>query len=163
MSSPTGGEEQRTGPLTPAMRDRLRRGGWGSRYRLRKETVEPVFGQIEEARGFRRFLHRGLVKVQAEWRLVCTAHNVLKLAARRGRAVADGSRRRVAAAARAGAARAHQADGRVANPPMRVRAISPIAACTNSDPRDGTRRARSGVTQLKSESGTDEATTPTGC
>jgi hypothetical protein len=41
--------------------------------------VEPVFGQIKEARGFRRFLLRGYPKVQAEWSLVCTTHNILKL------------------------------------------------------------------------------------
>ncbi|MGH7749946.1 MAG: transposase, partial [Candidatus Dormibacteria bacterium] len=64
-----------------SMRRRLRRGGWNSRYRLRKQTVEPVFGQAKEARGFRRFLMRGLNKISTEWSLVCTAHNFLKLAA----------------------------------------------------------------------------------
>ena len=44
------------GPLTKAMRDKLRRAGWRSRYRLRKQIVEPVFGQIKQARGFRQFL-----------------------------------------------------------------------------------------------------------
>ena len=63
-----------------AMATRLRRGGHRSRYRLRKQTVEPVFGQIKGARGFRQFLLRGLEKVQHEWRLICTAHNLLKLA-----------------------------------------------------------------------------------
>lgn len=62
---------------------RLRRGGWRSRYRLRKQTVEPVFGQIKGARGFRQFLTRGLAMVRLEWSLVTTAHNVLKLAAAR--------------------------------------------------------------------------------
>jgi transposase len=81
-SSATGGEEKKQGPRAGAMREKLRAGGWESPYRLRKQTVEPVFGQIKEARGFRRFLHRGLAKVRAEWRFVCTAHNVLKLAAR---------------------------------------------------------------------------------
>jgi len=42
--------------------------------------VEPVFGQIKAARGFRQFLLRGLAKVADKWRLVCTAHNLLKLA-----------------------------------------------------------------------------------
>jgi hypothetical protein len=64
-----------------SMRRRLRRGGWNSRYRLRKQTVEPVFGHIKEARGFRRFLMRGLDKISIEWSLLCTAHNFLKLAA----------------------------------------------------------------------------------
>ena len=50
-----------------------------SRYRLRKQTVEPVFGQIKEARGLRGFLLRGLHRVEAEWSIVCTAHNLLKL------------------------------------------------------------------------------------
>jgi hypothetical protein len=63
------------------MRRRLRQGGWRSRYRLRKQTVEPVFGQIKQARGFRQFLLRGLNKVSAEWSLLCTVHNLLKLAA----------------------------------------------------------------------------------
>ena len=80
--SATGGEEKKQGPRVTAMREKLRAGGWESPYRLRKQTVEPVFGQIKEARGFRRFLHRGREKVRAEWRFICTAHNVLKLAAR---------------------------------------------------------------------------------
>ena len=48
-------------------------------YKLRKQTVEPVFGQIKAARRFRQFLRRGLTAVQTEWSLVCTAHNLLKL------------------------------------------------------------------------------------
>ena len=81
MSSPTNREKDRRGPRTRAMRARLRRGGWRSRYRLRKTSVEPVFGQIKERRGFRRFSLRGLAKVRCEWRLVCAAHNLVKLAA----------------------------------------------------------------------------------
>lgn len=69
-----------TGPLTKAMRDKLKRAGWRSRYRLRKQVVEPVFGQIKQARGFRQFLLRGIEKVTAEWALICTAHNLTKLA-----------------------------------------------------------------------------------
>jgi transposase len=69
-----------TGPLTRAMRDKLKRAGWRSRYRLRKQIVEPVFGQIKQARGFRQFLLRGIDKVTAEWALICTAHNLTKLA-----------------------------------------------------------------------------------
>ena len=41
--------------------------------------MEPVFGQIKQGRGFRQFLLRGLEKVQGEWLLVCTGHNLLKL------------------------------------------------------------------------------------
>jgi transposase len=48
-------------------------------YRKRMMTVEPVFGQIKEARGFRRFLLRGLAKVRGEWALITTGHNLLKL------------------------------------------------------------------------------------
>jgi transposase len=67
------------GPLTQAMREKLRRAGWRSRYRLRKQIVEPVFGQIKQARGFRQFLLRGIEKARAEWALICTAHNLTKL------------------------------------------------------------------------------------
>src|SRR5262245_5773324 len=63
------------------MRQRLSKGGHRSRYRLRKQIVEPVFGHIKFARGFRQFLLRGIEKVSGEWSLLCTAHNVLKLAA----------------------------------------------------------------------------------
>lgn len=48
-------------------------------YRRRKAIVEPVFGQIKEARGFRRFHLRGQAKVTGEWYLVCAAHNLGKL------------------------------------------------------------------------------------
>jgi hypothetical protein len=48
-------------------------------YRMRKAIVEPVFGQIKEWRGFRRFSLRGLDKVRGEWKLVCLTHNLLKL------------------------------------------------------------------------------------
>jgi transposase len=68
------------GELTQKMRQKLKRGGQRSRYRLRKQIVEPVFGQIKQARGFRQFLLRGLEAVQAEWALICTAHNIKKLA-----------------------------------------------------------------------------------
>jgi len=48
-------------------------------YARRKVIVEPVFGQIKEGRGFRRFLLRGLKKMRGEWSLVCLTHNLLKL------------------------------------------------------------------------------------
>ncbi|MGB6536817.1 MAG: IS1182 family transposase [Xanthobacteraceae bacterium] len=63
------------------MSAKLRRAGHRSRYRWRKQVVEPVFGQIKQARGFRQFLLRGIEKVRAEWALICTAHNLNKLAA----------------------------------------------------------------------------------
>jgi IS5 family transposase len=72
-------------PVTPEtwvgrMVEKLRDGAWGSPYHLRKVTVEPVFGQIKQARGFRQFLLRGQEKVKAEWALVCAVHNLFKLA-----------------------------------------------------------------------------------
>src|SRR5271167_3994182 len=48
-------------------------------YAARKCVVEPVFGQIKQARGFRQFLLRGKEKVKGEWALLCLAHNVLRL------------------------------------------------------------------------------------
>lgn len=67
-------------PLMRAMAAKLKRAGHRSRYRLRKQVVEPVFGQIKHARGFRQFLLRGLDQVRGEWAMICTAHNLLKLA-----------------------------------------------------------------------------------
>jgi transposase len=48
-------------------------------YAARKSIVEPVFGQIKHARGFRQFLLRGIKKVKGEWALVCATHNILKM------------------------------------------------------------------------------------
>ena len=48
-------------------------------YARRKVIVEPVFGQIKEDRGFRRFSLRGLKKIRGEWSLVCLTHNLLKI------------------------------------------------------------------------------------
>jgi transposase len=79
------------GPLTQAMRRKLKRAGWRTRYRLRKQIVEPVFGQIKQARGFRQFLLRGVEAVRAEWALICTAHNLTKLA--QGRSLPAAARR----------------------------------------------------------------------
>ena len=67
-------------PLMSAMAAQLKRTGRRSRYRLRKQVVEPVFGQIKQARGFRQLLLRGLDQVRGEWAMICTAHNLLKLA-----------------------------------------------------------------------------------
>ena len=47
-------------------------------YATRKWIVEPVFGQIKQARGFRQFLLRGIEKVRGEWALICMTHNLLK-------------------------------------------------------------------------------------
>jgi transposase len=76
----TGRRRVRAGTRVAAMRTKLARAGRRSRYRLRKTLPEPVFGQIKQGRGFRQFLLRGLAKVQGEWSLICTVHNLLKLA-----------------------------------------------------------------------------------
>lgn len=54
--------------LLARMTTKLRRAGYRSRYRLRKQVVEPVFGQIKQARGFCQFLLRGIEKVKSEQR-----------------------------------------------------------------------------------------------
>jgi transposase len=61
------------------MRRKLQTKAGAAVYARRKAIVEPVFGQIKQVRGFRRFSLRGLVKVQGEWALVCLTHNILKL------------------------------------------------------------------------------------
>src|SRR5215210_5983154 len=48
-------------------------------YKLRKQTVEPVFGIIKEVMGFRRFRLRGRAKVGLEWTLVCVSYNLKRL------------------------------------------------------------------------------------
>jgi transposase len=80
QATANGSKASRKGPKVEQMRERLRQGGFENPYRLRKQTVEPVFGQIKHARGFRQFLMRGLNKVTAEWAMLCTVHNILKLA-----------------------------------------------------------------------------------
>ena len=79
-------------------------------YRRRKAIVEPIFGQIKEARGFRRFRLRGLGAVAGEWHLVCAVHNLGELF-RSGRAGSEPGRpgrdRRSAAVP----ARSHRAEG----------------------------------------------------
>ena len=61
------------------MRRKLQTRRGRQRYALRMQTVEPVFGQIKQGRGFRQFLLRELEKVNGEWSLICTGHNLLKL------------------------------------------------------------------------------------
>ena len=85
-SKPGGGKKG--GPRVQAMRARLKQGGHRSRYRMRKYTVEPVFGHIKQARGFRQFLLRGIDKVRNEWAMICNAHNLTKLAKSRAIAAA---------------------------------------------------------------------------
>ena len=84
-AAPATPEQAQPEPAEPptrveAMREKIKAGGYDSPYRLRKQLPEPVFGQIKEARGFRQFLLRGVENVAAEWAIVCTAHNLLKLA-----------------------------------------------------------------------------------
>jgi transposase len=69
----------RSDGLRAAMTARLQNEDGKARYAKRKETVEPVFGQIKEQQGARRFLRRGLQACQAEWKLLCGTHNLLKL------------------------------------------------------------------------------------
>src|ERR1700732_1121586 len=76
---PTAANGKIGGPLTQRMRKKIDDGGFETPYRLRKQVVEPVFGQIKQARGFRQFLLRGIEKVRAEWAMICTTHNLLKL------------------------------------------------------------------------------------
>lgn len=70
-------------PKAPSRRERmarkLRTKRGRAHYARRKAIVEPVFGQVKEARGFRRFHLRGRPKVSAEWHLVCAVHNLGKL------------------------------------------------------------------------------------
>ena len=61
------------------MKRKLRTQAGSAIYARRKTIVEPVFGQIKQAQGFRQFLLRGYEKVQGEWALLCTTHNLLKL------------------------------------------------------------------------------------
>ncbi|TFG45928.1 MAG: IS1182 family transposase [Candidatus Brocadiia bacterium] len=48
-------------------------------YKIRGQTVEPVFGQIKDVRGFSRFMRRGIEACRSEWSLICATHNLLKL------------------------------------------------------------------------------------
>jgi hypothetical protein len=65
--------------LANTMREKLASETGEAIYRKRKAIVEPVFGQIKEARGIRRFSFRGLAAVSQEWDLICLTHNLLKL------------------------------------------------------------------------------------
>jgi transposase len=73
------GRIAKSATLVERMKRKLRTRAGRSIYALRKTIVEPVFGQIKQAQGFRQFLLRGYEKVQSEWALVCTTHNILKL------------------------------------------------------------------------------------
>ncbi len=80
-AEPASATEPASSPPTAQEQMRAKLGTESGRalYAKRKTIVEPVFGQIKEARGFRRFLLRGLAKIRGEWRLVCLTHNLLKI------------------------------------------------------------------------------------
>src|SRR6266478_703695 len=65
--------------VSEAMKYRLKTAEGRAKYKLRQQTVEPVFGIIKSALGFRQFLLRGLQKVELEWQLVCLAYNLKRL------------------------------------------------------------------------------------
>jgi transposase len=67
------------GSTAEKMREKLKEPPGADLYRRRKTVVEPVFGQIKGARGFRQFSLRGLDAVRDEWKLICLTHNLLKL------------------------------------------------------------------------------------
>jgi transposase len=65
--------------VSEVMRQRLKTGSGKALYKLRQQTVEPVFGIIKSVLGFRQFLLRGVNKVSLEWELVCLAYNFRRL------------------------------------------------------------------------------------
>jgi transposase len=65
--------------IKASMAEKLREGAGKAIYARRKAIVEPVFGQVEQGRGFRRFSQRGMQKVRHEWAFICLTHNLLKL------------------------------------------------------------------------------------
>jgi len=69
----------RSDGLRAAMTAKLASDAGKALYALRQQTVEPVFGQVKEQQGARRFLRRGLAACEAEWKLLCGTHNLLKL------------------------------------------------------------------------------------
>jgi len=73
------GRIPKSATLVERMKRKLKTKAGRAIYARRKTIVEPVFGQIKQAQGFRQFLLRGVEKVRGEWALVCTTHNLLKL------------------------------------------------------------------------------------
>lgn len=69
----------KTEHLVEAMNQRLGTDEGKAMMRMRRTTVEPVFGQIKDRRNTRTFSRRGLDAVDAEWKLVCAANNLTKL------------------------------------------------------------------------------------
>lgn len=66
-------------PWVKRMNARLKSDRGRALYRLRHQTVEPVFGIVKQVMGFRRFMLRGLEQVNGEWHLVCMAYNCKRL------------------------------------------------------------------------------------
>lgn len=66
-------------PFAERMRQRVKTKEGRARYKLRQQTVEPVFGIIKETLGFRRFSMRGLAKASLEWTLVGVSYNLKRL------------------------------------------------------------------------------------
>jgi len=64
---------------TELMERKLRTKRGRELYKWRSRTVEPVFGQIKDVRGFDRFMRRGFEACRSEWSLICATHNLLKL------------------------------------------------------------------------------------
>jgi len=64
---------------TELMERKLRTERGRELYKIRGQTIEPVFGQIKDVRGFDRFMQRGLEACRGEWSLICATHNLLKL------------------------------------------------------------------------------------
>lgn len=87
----SGGELPANAPraaIAERMRERLKTEEGRLLYGVRKRVVEPVFGQIKQARGIRRFWLRGIDQVAAEWKLICATHNLLKVFRSRQQAAA---------------------------------------------------------------------------
>lgn len=76
---PDDGPQTTNLPATELMERKLLTERGRELYKLRGQTVEPVFGQIKDARGFRSFMRRGLDACRSEWSLICATHNILKL------------------------------------------------------------------------------------
>lgn len=79
--------------LLSALRERWKKPGTAEHYELRSATVEPVFAQVKQQMGFRRWTVRGLAKVRTQWAMLCTTWNlqVIRRRWREGLGGADAS------------------------------------------------------------------------
>ena len=71
--------ESKSDHLRTVMRTKLDSAHGKADYAQRSRTIEPVFGQVKTVQGGGRFMRRGLAACAAEWKLLCGAHNLLKL------------------------------------------------------------------------------------